>query len=146
MSPAARSSSQTKGDVTGVPLILLRLEGLGLLAASACAYDWTGGSWGLFAWLFLLPDIAMLGYLAGPAVGAATYNTTHTTMLPIALGIAGLLLAVPTALSIALIWLAHVGFDRAMGYGLKYASAFGHTHLGQAMGKARRAELRRSQP
>jgi hypothetical protein len=27
-----------------------------------------------------------------------------------------------TILLIAMIWLAHIGFDRALGYGLKYAS------------------------
>jgi hypothetical protein len=37
----------------------------------------------------------------------------------------------PLAEHIALIWLAHVGVDRALGYGLKYASAFGDTHLGR---------------
>jgi hypothetical protein len=26
--------------------------------------------------------------------------------------------------------LAHVGMDRAVGYGLKYPTAFGRTHLG----------------
>ncbi|MDU3890869.1 MAG: DUF4260 family protein [Serratia liquefaciens] len=30
----------------------------------------------------------------------------------------------------ALIWGAHIGFDRALGYGLKYASGFADTHLG----------------
>jgi hypothetical protein len=36
-----------------------------------------------------------------------------------------------TILLIAMIWLAHIGFDRALGYGLKYASGFGFTHLGR---------------
>jgi hypothetical protein len=26
-----------------------------------------------------------------------------------------------------MIWLAHIGFDRALGYGLKYSSGFGVT-------------------
>ena len=30
----------------------------------------------------------------------------------------------------ALIWIAHIGLDRALGYGLKYATGFGDTHLG----------------
>jgi hypothetical protein len=136
---AARHPARTKteGAVRSVPLMLLRLEGLGLMAAALAAYSQTGGDWGLFAWLFLVPDLAMLGYLAGPAVGAAAYNAAHTTLLPLALGAFGVLGAAPLAVSIALIWLAHVGFDRAMGYGLKYASGFGHTHLGRAMGRAR---------
>lgn len=48
---------------------------------------------------------------------------------------AGLALATPLALSIAMIWLAHIGFDRALGYGLKYSDGFGFTHLGR-IGKA----------
>ena len=31
----------------------------------------------------------------------------------------------------ALIWAAHIGFDRALGYGLKYPTSFGETHLGR---------------
>ena len=30
---------------------------------------------------------------------------------------------------LALIWVAHIGMDRLMGYGLKYPSAFKDTHL-----------------
>jgi hypothetical protein len=37
----------------------------------------------------------------------------------------------PLAGPLALIWLAHIGIDRALGYGLKYASGFGFTHLGR---------------
>jgi hypothetical protein len=128
---------ETEGAVRSVPLMLLRLEGLGLMGAALAAYSQMGGDWGLFAWLFLVPDLAMLGYLAGPAFGAAAYNAAHTTLLPLVLGAFGVLGAAPLAVSIALIWLAHVGFDRAMGYGLKYASGFGHTHLGRAIGRAR---------
>ena len=31
---------------------------------------------------------------------------------------------------IALIWAAHIGVDRVLGYGLKYPTAFRDTHLG----------------
>jgi hypothetical protein len=40
-------------------------------------------------------------------------------------------MAWPIAGSVALIWLAHIGFDRALGYGLKYKAGFGFTHLGR---------------
>ena len=33
--------------------------------------------------------------------------------------------------ALALIWIAHIGLDRALGYGLKYATGFGDTHLGR---------------
>jgi hypothetical protein len=39
------------------------------------------------------------------------------------------------ALVASLIWFAHIGCDRALGYGLKYSQGFGYTHLGR-IGKA----------
>jgi hypothetical protein len=32
---------------------------------------------------------------------------------------------------IALIWANHIGIDRMLGYGLKYAEGFRFTHLGR---------------
>jgi hypothetical protein len=52
-------------------------------------------------------------------------------MLPVALMTLGFALPEPLTLSIAMIWLAHIGFDRALGYGLKYQAGFGFTHLGR---------------
>ena len=49
---------------------------------------------------------------------------------------AGVLLSAPVAVSAGIIWLAHIGFDRALGYGLKYAAGFTFTHLG-VIGHAR---------
>lgn len=43
----------------------------------------------------------------------------------------GSILSVPALLCAATIWCAHIGFDRALGYGLKYAEGFGFTHLGR---------------
>jgi hypothetical protein len=117
-------------SVTGLPRALLQLEGAALLAVSVVAYHAIGGLWLWFAVLFLLPDITMLGYLAGPRWGALVYNLGHTTLLPAALGGWGWLIGgQPLAVDVALIWLAHIGFDRAVGYGLKYPDAFRHTHL-----------------
>lgn len=121
--------------VTGQPLLLLRLEGLATLAAAAAAYDLVGGSWLLFALLFLLPDLAMLGYLAGPRAGALAYNLAHTYSLPALVAGAGLATGNETAIAAALVWVAHIGFDRALGYGLKYPAGFMATHLG-AIGAA----------
>lgn len=111
------------------PAAMLRVEGAALLAASAALYWANGGSWWLFALLLLAPDVSMLGYLAGPKVGAAAYNTFHSYPLPAALGIVGLLAGAP--LAVALVWFAHIGMDRAIGYGLKYPTAFGDTHMGR---------------
>ena len=113
------------------PRVLLRLEGAAVLALAVAGYRASGGNWWLFALLLLAPDLAVLGYLAGNRVGAATYNLVHTYVLPLALLGYGLWGASPLALSLALIWLAHIGMDRTVGYGLKYATAFKDTHLGR---------------
>lgn len=142
-SPTTRESATTRQSATsgahasapssveGGPRVLLRLEGAALLLCATLAYAHLGAlGWGAFAALFLLPDLAFLGYLAGPRVGAVAYNTTHSLLGPAALAVVGAVASMPTLLALALVWAAHVGFDRMLGYGLKYASAFGHTHLG----------------
>lgn len=111
------------------PTLLLRVEGLALLSGAVAFYAHHGESWLLFALLLLAPDLSMLGYLAGTRVGAATYNLAHTTTLPIALAIAGLWLDSNFMIALAAIWLAHLGMDRALAYGLKYPTHFKDTHL-----------------
>jgi Domain of unknown function (DUF4260) len=134
--PMAEGASVDRaGAVTGGLKTLLRLEGLALLAGMTLSYAVWGGSWWVYAILFLAPDLSFAGYLAGPRVGAIVYNAAHSTLAPAALMTLGYALASPLALSIATIWLAHIGFDRALGYGLKYSDGFGFTHLGR-IGKA----------
>ena len=122
---------EATGAVTGGLRSLLRLEGLALLAGMTLLYAVWGRSWWLYAILFLAPDLSFAGYLAGPRIGAIVYNTAHSTLAPAALMASGFALASPLMLSIAMIWLAHIGFDRALGYGLKYSDGFGFTHLGR---------------
>ena len=124
------------GAAEGGVRALLRLEGLAVLAAAVGLYAAGGHGWVLFLVLFLAPDLSFAGYLAGPRLGAAAYNTAHSYLGPVLLG-AGSLLQ-PELRPFALIWGAHVGFDRALGYGLKYASGFHDTHLGR-VGRARTA-------
>jgi len=132
--PAAAAPAEP-GAVHGGVRWLLRAEGLALLAFAVAAYaQWAvpqGAGWGRFALLFLLPDAAFLAYLAGPRAGALAYNATHSLAGPVLAGLAAL--ALPSAAwgAVALVWLAHIGFDRALGYGLKYAQGFGFTHLGR---------------
>ena len=127
------------GTVQGLPKLLLRLEGAVVLAAAAYAYGEIGSGWMLFAILFLVPDVSMLGYLIDTRVGALVYNLGHTYLLPAILGLVGLLTSLPILVSIALIWIAHDGFDRAVGDGFKYPTAFKHTHLGTPFEQARPA-------
>lgn len=127
---AIRSESGIFDGVRGV----LRGEGLALFAVALALYSQTGASWSEFLLLVLAPDLAFLFYLAGPRSGAFAYNLTHSTIGPILLACIALFgtmgARAPLLLPLALIWLAHVGIDRALGYGLKYASGFADTHLG----------------
>ena len=102
-----------------------------VFVACVAAYAMTGGNWWLFLALLLAPDLSMLGYLGGNRVGASVYNAVHAYPLPALLGAFGLLADQPLATWLALIWLAHIGMDRTVGYGLKYSSAFKDTHLGR---------------
>jgi Domain of unknown function (DUF4260) len=124
------ASAEATGNVTGGVRTLLRLEGLTLLAGMTLLYAVWGGSWWVYALLFLVPDLSFAAYLAGPKVGAIGYNAAHSYLAPMTLMVLGFGFASPLTLSIAMIWLAHIGFDRALGYGLKYAAGFGFTHLG----------------
>ena len=123
--------------VTGGLRGLLRLEGLALFAGAIALYAASDHSWLLFAALLLVPDVSFAAYLAGPRVGAFCYNLVHTTIGPIALWVAGAIVASPVSFAVALIWLAHIGIDRALGYGLKYEAGFGFTHLGRVGPAAR---------
>jgi len=113
-------------------ILLLRLEGLAVALLTAALYARTGASWWLFAALWIVPDLSMLGYLASPCRGARIYNAFHTYLLPAILALFAFWLHPQRLLEpIALIWANHIGIDRALGYGLKYADGFGFTHLGR---------------
>jgi hypothetical protein len=103
-----------------------------MAAISVVFYARNGASWWLFAALWLAPDLSMLGYLAGPCWGARIYNAFHTYVTPAALALCALLFHAHADLAVALIWANHIGVDRLLGFGLKYADGFGYTHLGRA--------------
>ena len=111
------------------PATLLRTEESALLLATLFTYQHLHYSWLLFALLFLTPDLFMLGYLVNPRIGATLYNLVHTLTLPLALLFLSYLQHWRLATSIALIWTAHIAFDRLLGYGLKYPTHFRDTHL-----------------
>jgi hypothetical protein len=125
------ASENRTGAVSGGVRTLLRLEGLTLFAGMTLLYGLWGGPWWLYFTLFLTPDLSFLAYLAGPRLGAIGYNAAHSYIVPLALMTAGFGFVPPLVLSVAMIWLAHIGFDRALGYGLKYTAGFGFTHLGR---------------
>lgn len=119
------------GATTGGVRFVLRIEGLSVLIAASVAYSKFGLGWGTFVLFFLTPDLSFLGYLAGPKFGAMSYNLAHSYVGAVACLVAGIVLSTPTLISAGIIWFAHIGFDRALGYGLKYAEGFGFTHLGR---------------
>ena len=112
-----------------LPRRLLHLEGFALFAAGIALYIDADFSILALVVLFLAPDLSFLGYLANERVGALAYNAVHTEALPLALGAVGVIAGAEVAVQVALIWLAHIGVDRMLGYGLKYPSAFKDTHL-----------------
>lgn len=111
------------------PGILLHAEGAAVLAVSFAAYHQLSGSWLLFLLLFLWPDLPMLGYAVNVRRGAALYNLAHTEVGPLLLGAVAAFENWHNALLFSIIWLAHIGFDRMLGYGLKYPTFFKDTHL-----------------
>ncbi len=109
----------------------LRVEGAAVFLLCVVTYAHLGASWGLAALLFLAPDLSMAGYLAGPRVGARSYNLAHSYALAVGLGLLAQVLDQSLLLALALILAAHIGFDRALGYGLKLPEGFHATHLGR---------------
>jgi len=113
----------------GLPSRLLRLEGLAVIVGTLALYFDAGYGWLLLVVLILAPDLSMLGYLGGPRLGGACYDVVHTYVLPIGLTVVGVLGDSETATQVALIWLAHIGADRLLGYGLEYPTDFKDAHL-----------------
>ncbi len=109
----------------------LRAEGAAAFVSGLALYGWLDGPWIAVVPLLLVPDISMVGYLRGPRLGAVTYNLVHNWV--IGLGVLGVgLVADATPIAIAgAVLIAHIGMDRALGYGLKLSSSFQDTHLGR---------------
>ena len=110
---------------------VLRVESLGFFILSVWLYAVLQMSWWLFAVLLFIPDIFMVGYLKNARLGARIYNIGHSYLTPLLVLFALWLFSSPISLPIALIWLAHISMDRALGYGLKLETGFKDTHLGK---------------
>jgi hypothetical protein len=112
-------------------VLFQRIEAVFIFLASVYFYQLLHFS----IWLFLLflfsIDIFMLGYLKGNKIGAYAYNFGHSMLAPSALLVIGTIGSHRVLLASGLVWLAHIGWDRAFGYGLKYETGFTHTHLGE---------------
>lgn len=115
---------QTQGTIR----LLLRLEGLAMLGLSSVMYSMYIGDWKSYFIGFFLPDISLFGYFFSPRIGAIFYNLGHSYLGPAVLLSLWLGFKYPF-FQLSLIWFAHIGFDRFLGFGLKYSHGFGFTHL-----------------
>jgi hypothetical protein len=112
-----------------MPRILLRVEGAAAAVAAVALYFYADYPWWLLVLLALAPDLSMVGYVGGPRIGAVAYDVAHTHALPVILAAFGVVTETDAAVQVALIWITHIGVDRAIGYGLKYPAGFKDTHL-----------------
>jgi len=124
-------SALTNGSVVGAPRRWLRLEGATLLVGCLLSFSTTHQPWWLIPLAILLPDVVMAGYLGGTRLGANLYNLAHSTALPVLVIGLGWWQHEALVLALGLVWLAHIGLDRLLAYGLKYDDDFQHTHLGR---------------
>jgi hypothetical protein len=113
---------------------MIRLENLALGLLALFAFHHFNGNWVMFAILILVPDVSFAGYLAGPKIGALIYNIMHNWILPSMTLAIGYVMQDINIIGIGLIWCAHVGIDRALGYGMKLPTGFKDTHLGRIGG------------
>ncbi|REE00070.1 DUF4260 domain-containing protein [Marinoscillum furvescens] len=109
---------------------LLKLEELGIFVLAIVGFNILPYTWWYFPALLLLPDIGMLGYLAGSRVGAICYNFFHHRLLASTLLLAGWYFQMDQLYLAGIILIAHISLDRMLGYGLKFSDSFAHTHLG----------------
>lgn len=121
--------------------LLLRLEQAAALILAIWLCSRLDVAWWWFPLLLFVPDVSMAGYVAGPRVGALTYNIVHHQAVAIGCYLAGALLGVTWLQVAGLVLLAHSALDRVLGYGLKYPDSFNHTHLGR-IGAAREETAR----
>lgn len=112
-----------------MPRFFLHLEGAAILITSLILYANQQFNWWAFALFLMTPDLAILLYPINPRLGSMAYNLVHTIIFPLTLAIFSVFNGSDLGLQIALIWLAHIGMDRAFGYGFKYSGEFKETHF-----------------
>jgi hypothetical protein len=112
------------------PFIYERIESGFIFLGSLYIYLHLGFQLLWFIVFLFSIDIFMLGYVVNKTFGAHCYNLGHTYIIPAILIIVGVLGQSHIIIAIAIIWAAHIGWDRALGYGLKFSTGFKNTHLG----------------
>ena len=109
-----------------------RVEGALVFAGALAIYlsEANHFPWWAAILIFFAPDLSFAGYGANTKVGAALYNAVHIYGFGAALMALGLVAGIPLLFGLGALWLAHSGFDRLLGYGLKSPDSFSRTHLG----------------
>ena len=114
---------------------LLKLEEIAIFLFCIFLFSRLNLVWWWFPAFLLLPDVGMIGYVINDKVGAFTYNLTHHRLTAIIISFYSVTYGDDYWKFIAIILIAHISFDRALGYGLKYTNSFQNTHLGIIGGK-----------
>lgn len=114
-------------------IIWQRIEGALAFAAGIALFITAGASipWWAAILLFFVPDLSFAGYTMGARIGAFTYNSVHMYGFGAIVMAIGALSGTPLLLALGALWVAHCGFDRMLGYGLKSREGFSITHLGR---------------
>lgn len=112
-------------------ILIQRIEGGAIAFGALLIYFQRTDNWLLLILGFLAIDFSMAGYLINNRWGALLYNLAHSLILPIGLYFLARLLDSLQLANFAIIWFAHIGIDRALGFGLKLPGGFNQTHLGR---------------
>ncbi len=113
-----------------------RIENMALAVAVGTGFVVAGFDWWWLLALFIAFDLSMVGYAISPSLGAWTYNVVHNYAGPSLVLMLAVISDERVWVFLALVWSFHVAVDRALGYGLKFADHFSHTHLGDVGGRA----------
>lgn len=111
-------------------IIFQRVESAVIFFTSIFFYVYLDFSLLLFALLLFVFDVFIIGYIFNAKIGAFIYNLGHSKIIPPILLALGYATDIRLLISLSLIWFAHIGLDRGLGYGLKLTSSFKDTHLG----------------
>lgn len=111
-------------------IMFQKLEGAAVFLASSFLYWHLDFNILIFVLFLFAFDIFMIGYLFNNKVGAYAYNIGHSLILPPLLFATGYITDTRLLIGFSLLWCAHIGIDRALGYGLKFTTGFKNTNLG----------------
>ncbi|MCT4635799.1 MAG: DUF4260 domain-containing protein [Rickettsiales bacterium] len=122
--------SNKHNEVSGYVAWILRAEALVVLIAMIIYYqNALETPWKTFFILFFIPDISLLGYFINKKVGTFSYNLMHSYISPLVIGTIFWYYSLDELNYLIVIWIAHIGFYRTLGFGLKYFDGFRFTHL-----------------